>query len=115
MSKTVFPDRMIPVFQLINGSLVVGEPTPKSEDGKPEKVGDLVKWEVNLGVPYGPRGRYVRPMKVTVLSAAQPDVHDGQIVRFRDLHAGSWKNDRGYGLYFWATRVDVVEHSRGDQ
>lgn len=107
---------MIPVFQLINGSLVVGEPTPKSdEDGKPEKVGDLVKWEVNLGVPYGPKGRYVRPMKVVVLAASQPDLHDGQIARFRDLHAGTWKNDRGYGIYFWATRVDVVEHSRGDQ
>ena len=88
MSKSVFPTRMVPVFQLINGSLVVGEPTPKSdEDGKPEKVGDLVKWEVNLGVPYGPKGRYVRPMRVTVLSASQPDVHDGQVVRFRDLHA----------------------------
>ena len=75
----------------------------------------LVKWEVNLGVPYGPKGRYVRPMRVTVLSASQPDVHDGQVVRFRDLHAGCWKNDTGHGLYFWATRVDVVKRAGGDQ
>lgn len=115
MPKSVFSDRMLPVFQLMNGAMVVGEPAPKSEDGTPEKVGDLVKWEVNLGVPYGPRGRYVRPMKVVVLAASQPDLHDGQIARFRDLHAGCWKNGDRYGLYFWATRVDVVKHARGDQ
>lgn len=116
MSKTVFPVKMCPAYQLIYGAMVVGAPSQKVDsEGIQKKVGDLYQWEIQVAVTYGPKGAYRRPEKVTVLAASRPSVADGQIVRFLDLHVGAWSNEKGSGLYFWATRAEVVEKARGDQ
>lgn len=122
MSKTFFPRNMVPVFQLLNGVEIVGTPVPDTNaQGEQKKLGDLPQWSVNVAVPYGPGGRFTRPMKVAVAAATRPAVSDGEIVVFRDLHVGVFITDDGEPRSFYkASKLATVNisgpaHARGDQ
>lgn len=91
------------VDHLFRGVQVIDEPTEKLRYGtdEPQVRGDFKAWTVPVAVP---RGVLVEECRVTLWSATRPAVHEGDLVRFREVVIGAVEGR----IYTQAYRVEVL-------
>lgn len=76
------------IDHLYRGVETLSDPRPKLTYGSSEQQtkGDLLGWTLSVAVP---RGRLVEEQRITLWAEKRPDLHDGQLVAFRDVLVGA--------------------------
>lgn len=83
----VSPGQLL-IDHLYRGVEVLGDPRPKLgyRSSEQQVKDDLLGWTLSVAVP---RGRLVEEQRITLWAEMCPDLHDGQIVAFRDVLVGA--------------------------
>lgn len=83
----VSPGQLL-IDHLYRGVEVLGDPSRKTVYGSSEQQtkNGLLGWTLSVAVP---RGRLVEEQRITLWAEKRPDLHDGQLVAFRDLLVGA--------------------------
>lgn len=88
MSNVNVSPGQVLIDHLYKGVEVLGDPTPKLayRSSEQQTKDGLLGWVASVAIP---RGRLIEEQRVTIWSETPPDLHDGQIVAFRDVLVGA--------------------------